>query len=232
MVRFPEPYVKGDQMCFSAGASFTAGVLLTFVGTETIKKVHKPSQIIFAGIPAFFALQQFSEGILWLTMTHTGYAGLQNVFTYIFIVMAQIVWPAMIPLSVFLLEENRVRKKILSGLLAVGVVVAGYNLWMLIIHGVYAEISGRHLVYQSSRQDSLGMAALFVYLAVTILPIFVSSIKRMFILGIIMALAFAVSAFFYMQCLTSVWCFFAAVISFAVFYIIRDAHKKFHMSPA
>jgi hypothetical protein len=203
MVRFPEPYVKGDQMCFSAGASFTAGVLLTFVGTETIKKVHKPSQIIFAGIPAFFALQQFSEGILWLTMTHTGYAGLQNVFTYIFIVMAQIVWPAMIPLSVF-----------------------------LIIHGVYAEISGRHLVYQSSRQDSLGMAALIVYLAVTILPIFVSSIKRMFILGIIMALAFAVSAFFYMQCLTSVWCFFAAVISFAVFYIIRDAHKKFHMSPA
>jgi hypothetical protein len=80
-------------MCFSAGASFTAGVLLTFVGTETIKKVHKPSQIVFACIPAFFALQQFSEGALWLTMNHAGYVALQTVVTYIFIVMAQIVWP-------------------------------------------------------------------------------------------------------------------------------------------
>jgi hypothetical protein len=219
-------------MCFSAGASFTAGVLLTFVGTETIKKVHKPSQIVFAGIPAFFAMQQFSEGVLWLTMNNAGYAALQTVVTYIFIVMAQIVWPAMIPLSVFLLEENKVRKRILTALLAVGAIVAAYNLYMLVVHGIHAEISGRHLVYQSGYQDSLGMAALSVYLAVTILPIFVSSIKRMYILGIIMAMAFAISALFYMQCLTSVWCFFAAVISFVVFYIIRDAHKKFHMSPA
>jgi hypothetical protein len=27
-----------------------------------------------------------------------------------------------------------------------------------------------------------------------------------------------------------VWCFFAAVISFVVFYIVHDAHKKFHFS--
>ena len=42
-------------MCFSAGASFTAGVLLTVVGTETLRKVHKPSQIALAGIPVFCA---------------------------------------------------------------------------------------------------------------------------------------------------------------------------------
>jgi hypothetical protein len=28
----------------------------------------------------------------------------------------------------------------------------------------------------------------------------------------------------------SVWCFFAAVISFGVFYLVRDAHKKFHLA--
>jgi hypothetical protein len=53
---------------------------------------------------------------------------------------------------------------------------------MLIIHGIHAEISGRHLVYQSGYQDSFGIVALSVYLAVTILPIFVSGIKRMCIL--------------------------------------------------
>jgi hypothetical protein len=29
----------------------------------------------------------------------------------------------------------------------------------------------------------------------------------------------------------SVWCFFAAVISFVVFYIVHDAHRKFHFAP-
>ena len=43
-----------------------------------------------------------------------------------------------------------------------------------------------------------------------------------------MGLSFIVSALFYVRCLTSVWCFFAAVISFVVFYMIHDAHKKFH----
>jgi hypothetical protein len=39
-----------------------------------------------------------------------------------------------------------------------------------------------------------------------------------------------VSALFYIRCLTSVWCFFAAVISFVIFYIVHDAHRKFHYS--
>jgi hypothetical protein len=55
-------------MCFSAGASFTAGVLLTFVGSETLRKVHKPSQLALASIPVFFAAQQFTEGVLWSTL--------------------------------------------------------------------------------------------------------------------------------------------------------------------
>jgi hypothetical protein len=219
-------------MCFSASASLTAGVLLTFVGVETIKKVHKPEQIIFASLPVFFALQQFSEGILWMTMGHAGYGTLQTVVTYIFVAMAQILWPVMIPVSVLLIEENKIRKRGLAALMVLGSAIGLYNLYLLIAHRVHAEISGMHLIYQSNFDDNFGKAALACYLAVTIVPLFVSSIKRMYILGIIMAASFLVSAFFYMQCLTSVWCFFAAIISFVVYYIVRDAHKKFHFEGA
>jgi hypothetical protein len=215
-------------MCFSAGASFTAGVLLTFVGVETIKKVHKPSQAVFAGITIFFALQQFTEGVLWTAMTHTGYAGLQAVFTYVFLVMAQMIWPVMIPLSVLLMEKNAMRKKILTVLLAVGAAAAAYYLYGLVFHHAYADIRGRHISYESSGTDSFGVTAVIVYLAAVIIPLFVSSIKRVYVLGIIMAISFVVSAVFYKQCLTSVWCFFAAVMSFIIFYIIRDSHIKFH----
>jgi hypothetical protein len=215
-------------MCFSASASITAGVLLTFIGTETVRKVHKPAQIIFASIPLFFALQQFAEGVIWLFMGRTGYESLLAVVTYIFVFMAQVLWPVMIPLSVLLIEENRIKKRILAALFAAGSAIGLYNLYLLAAHGIHAGISGMHITYQSNFDDNFSKLALACYLLVTVAPLFVSGIKRMYILGIIMALSFAVSAVFYMQCLTSVWCFFAAVISFVVYYIIRRAHNQFY----
>jgi hypothetical protein len=215
-------------MCFSASASFTAGVLLSFICTETIRKVHKPSQFAMAGLPVFFAFQQFSEGVLWLTIGQAQYVVARNISTHVFIFMAQVVWPVLIPLSVLLLEENKTRKRILSVLLKVGVAIGLYYTARLILYPVHAHIIGKHIVYQDTSIDPLGLASIAVYLVATITPLFVSSVKRVHVLGTIMSVSFIVSALFYVHCLTSVWCFFAAVISFMVFYIIRDAHKTFH----
>ena len=38
-------------MCFSAGASFGAGVLLSVIGVASVKKTSSSSQLIFASIP-------------------------------------------------------------------------------------------------------------------------------------------------------------------------------------
>ena len=213
-------------MCFSAGASLTAGVVLTAVGTATLKKVSKPSQVVFASITIFFALQQFAEGVLWLTMTHPGYLGLQTITTQIFIVMAQVIWPAMIPLSVLLLEKDGTRKKIMGALFLAGLYVALSNLYGLVLYPVHADISSRHLVYLNDLHDGFGKAALAMYFGATVIPLLVSGIRRMYILGIIMGLSFMVSAVFYMKCLTSVWCFFAAVISFVIYFIVKDLSEK------
>lgn len=213
-------------MCFSAGASFTAGVVLTAVGAATLKKVSKPSQFVFASITLFFALQQFAEGVLWLTLRHAGYPGLQALTTQMFIVMAQVIWPALIPVSVLLLEQNGARKKILSALLLAGLYVALSNLYGLVLYPVHADISSRHLVYQNDLHAGFGKVGLALYFGVTVLPLLVSGIKRMYVLGIIMALSFVVSAVFYMNCLTSVWCFFAAVISFVIYFIVGDLREK------
>ena len=91
---------------------------------------------------------------------------------------------------------------------------------------VHADISSRHLVYQNDLHGGFGKVALALYFAVTVIPLLVSGIRRMYVLGIIMALSFIVSAVFYMQCLTSVWCFFAAVISFVIYFIVRDLSEK------
>jgi hypothetical protein len=215
-------------MCFSAPASFTSGVLLTFVGTETLKKVHKPSQIALACISLFFAFQQFTEGVLWLTIGRAGYAGLQTVSTYIFVIMAEVIWPILVPFSVLIMEENKTRKRILYVLQTIGAAVGLYYLYRLMFYDVKAAISIKHIVYNNTAPHSSAVLSIVFYLAATIIPLFVSSIKRIYIVGIVMGISFIVAALFYQCCLISVWCFFAAVISFIIFYIIKDAHKKFH----
>ena len=217
-------------MCFSAPASFTAGVLLTFIGTETLRKVHKPAQIGLASISLFFAFQQFTEGVLWLTIRQPGYIGWQTAATVVFLIMAEIIWPIMVPFSVLLLEDNKTRKRILYGLLAVGTAIALYYTYRMAFYDIHAEISRRHIVYLSSAPHNSEIVVIIFYLLATIAPLFISSIKRIHFVGTIMGLSFIVSAIFYKEFLISVWCFFAAIISFVVFYIIKDAHKKFHFS--
>ncbi len=217
-------------MCFSAGASFTAGVLLTVVGTKTIQKVHKPSQAVFAGLPLFFALQQFTEGVLWLAIGRAGFGTLQAISTFVFLTLAQIIWPLVVPLSVLLIEKDRTRKNILYALLAIGALIALINLYIMIFCNSRAEVSGMHIAYISDFNIQLGPIAVAAYLSVTIAPLFISSIRRMHLLGYIMGVSFLVSYLFYTQCLTSVWCFFAALMSFMVYYIVRDEHTAFHLA--
>jgi len=215
-------------MCFSAAASITAGVLLTFAGTETLRKVHKPSQIVFASIPIFFAFQQFSEGVVWLTIPRSGYANLQAIATYTFLVMAQFIWPMLVPLSVLLMEGNKARKKILWSLLVLGVMISFYYLYGLVAYHAYAEISYMHINYKSNFQNTYSHPATGLYLIATLAPVFVSSVKRAYILGVIIGMSALVSIIFFTECLISIWCFFAAVVSFVIYYTIRESHRKFH----
>jgi hypothetical protein len=216
-------------MCFSAGASFTASVLLTVIGTETIRKIHKPDQVVFASIPVFFAFQQFTEGVLWLVIGKSGLGWLQATATVMFLLMAQVVWPSLVPLSVLLMEKKEARKRILIGLLVAGGVVSLYDLFRIIFFHPYAAISRFHISYQTTAPDPYSIIAISLYLAATLVPLFISSIKRTWILGAIVGVSFIISVVLFTKCLTSVWCFFAAVISFVIYYIIRDAHRKHHI---
>ena len=218
-------------MCFSAGASITAGVLLTVVGTETLRKVHKPEQIAFASIPVVFAFQQFSEGAIWLTHGKPGLESILAVATTVFLIMAQVIWPLLVPIAVLLMEHHKIRKRILWVLIGVGAAAAACYAYSMIFFHAYANISNLHIEYTTRIQAPLGIvgiAAIASYLIATLVPFFVSSVKRTFILGIIIGLSFIVSIIFFRLYLTSVWCFFAAVISFLIFYTIRSSHRKFN----
>lgn len=215
-------------MCFSAEASFAGAIVISAIGVATVTKVHKPSQLVFASIPLFFGLQQITEGILWITLPNPDYLSIQKFSTYLFLIMADVLWPIMIPLSVLFMEENQKKKKILRLFLIMGACLSTYYAICLVLFKVNPEIMGFHIQYHANFPKSLVLISFAIYLAVTITPLFVSSIKKTHLLGILMFLSCAITAIFFTQYLTSVWCFFAAIISGVIFWILRDSKRKFN----
>jgi hypothetical protein len=216
-------------MCFSPEASFAGGVVISSIGIISIRKVHNPSQILFASIPLFFGLQQFVEGTLWLTLPIAEYVTIQKISGYIFLVMAQVIWPVMIPLSVLLMEGSKKRKKILFALLLCGFLLSMYYAFCLLFFSINPRIEGYHIYYHNNFPESLSIVAFIFYLIATITPLFVSSVKRTHLLGILMTLSCLITAIFFTQYLTSVWCFFAALISCVIYWILNDSLIEFNL---
>ena len=212
-------------MCFSAGASFAGGVVISAVGIATQRKVRKPSQRLFAVIPLLFGFQQFAEGVLWITLRSVEHDWLQNFAAYIFLITALVIWPVLIPLSMWFMEEAKKRKKILTGLIVTGGIVSLFYAFCLIFYDVTPQIHGFHIKYVDEFPKILVDIAFIFYLASTIVPLFVSSVRRMWMFGILITVSCLVTGIFFVQYMTSIWCFFAALISAVIYFILNESQS-------
>ncbi|WP_309607728.1 DUF6629 family protein [Flavobacterium sp.] len=213
-------------MCFSAGASFTAGVVLTVIGVASIKKTNHKSQLFFASIPFIFGVQQFAEGILWLTIPIGNYFVLQKMATYVYLFFAHILWPLWVPIAILLIEKIRTRKTIQKFLVVTGIIVSLYLAYCLSTYKVSAVIEGHHINYILDYSDLMNNFWIFLYALATIAPPFFSHIKRMWILGFTILVSYLITQIFYENYILSVWCFFSSIISIIVYFFIKDISKN------
>jgi Family of unknown function (DUF6629) len=215
-------------MCFSAGASFGASAALSTIGVITISKTKTNFQKPFAAIPLIFAVQQLSEGILWLSLKDAGLAEWQSLLTYIYLAFAMAVWPLWVPLSIRLLEKNAKHKKMMNMLLAAGALVAICVCLILCTYPVKVMPMKHHLHYEfefSESAKNLIVPFTVVYITATVVTPFVSRIKKMKWLGIAFLASYLFAVIFYNGFVLSVWCFFAALLSFVVLWIITGLRK-------
>jgi hypothetical protein len=215
-------------MCFSAEASFGTGVVLAIVGAVAVRKAETPSWRVFAMIPLFLSIQQCMEGILWLSLPHPDFLLWQRIGTYGFLLFAWVIWPTYIPFSVRLLEENEKRKKILSIVMGMGACVSLFFAYILIFHQAEAKIEGYHIQYAQNFQYGYLVSWIVsaFYFIPTVISLFISSIKRVWLLGIVVLISSIITRIFFEDYLISIWCFFAAVFSILVLLIIISLREK------
>ena len=201
-------------MCFSATASFTAGAVLLGLGTLTLKSAGRPRELPFAAIPLLFAIQQLSEGVVWLTFSYE--APLLNaVMTHVYSFFSHVLWPVYVPVAVWLIEPQGRRRRVLLAIVAAGIAVGGYLLYILLAYPVVSRPTGQHIEYVSPHFFAAAVMTLYL-LSTTFSPI-LSTHRMVKIFGVLALLSFAAVYFFYATWFISVWCFFAALLSIIVY---------------
>ncbi len=213
-------------MCFSATASFAASAILAVLSLLSFKEAKHRTMLLLACSPLMFALQQASEGFVWLSLTYPAWESIQWYASYFFLFCALIWWPLWIPLSLALLEPHILQKKILVNLLTFGCFFSIVMVMCLYTYGATPSIEGHHIYYALTIPGEIYSFLGVLYLIPAVLPFFVSSLWGMNILGGTIIASYAISYIFYRVCLLSVWCFFAAILSLIIFVIIRHLEKQ------
>src|SRR3990167_9278061 len=210
-------------MCFSATASFTASAVLGAVGIASLKQVKKKEDSLLAAIPLLFAVQQFFEGLIWI-FPDRGVVTL--VFGYIFLFFAFLLWPTYVPLAAWAHEKDLKRRSILRWFMVFGAFGTFYLFVTLMTQSLVVQIIDRHVCYLVDLPYHV--SGVIFYVTVTVGAFLLSSKRFLQLFGLLTLFSAGVSLKFYEQAFTSVWCFFAALLSFILYFYLRkqNASKK------
>jgi len=208
-------------MCFSAGASFAGGVVITAIGVMTVRTNRDHSRRLFAAIPLIFGVQQISEGFVWVALQSPGHDLMLSISMYIFLIAALIVWPSVIPLSVLAMEKVKSRRLALYFFFVVGLLTSFYYGLSLLVNDVDPRIISHHIKYAPVYPRPLALPVFIAYLIGTLAPLFISSVRKMWLFGLLVTASCLITGIFFKEYLASVWCFFAALISAVIWLIVR-----------
>ena len=204
-------------MCFSATASFVAGGTLSAAGVETLRHANTSERTPLAAIPLLFGVQQAIEGVVWISF---GIPWLNALATHLFVLFSHVIWPAFIPFSVLMIEKHPGRRIVLTAFLLIGLATSLTLLfYALIVSTPIAHIVGNSVVYETFEpQIPLGLG---FYVLATAIACIVSSHKMIRVFGMASLASFAIAYWSYQETFYSVWCFFAAILSFIIYIHLR-----------
>ncbi len=207
-----------DRMCFSATGSFVVSGALTAIGSVSLARNSSKPHRLFAAIPLLFAAQQACEGVVWLTIGDASHAVVQRIAVNAFLAFALVVWPTWLPSSLAIIERDAARRRSLVVLAWFGAVVSLYAAVILLRWEPTARIAGRSLAYDYRERDDIPIHLLYLigYVVPTVVPFFVSRASLARTLGVMLVVSLLATFIVRRDTLTSVWCFFAALLSVLV----------------
>ena len=222
---------KGKKpMCFSAHVSYISSAFLLPAGLYSLYKAFQCNRhyIPLALIPVIFSIQQFSEGVIWDTLT-TQHYNLLYLSARVYLFFAFLFWPAYFPVSVYFIEPNSTRKKMLLVLTLLGLMVGCVVYIPLLMNAVPFNISCEHGAISYNIAYTQYRSALYIvsYTLIILGASLCCSVKEIKRLGLLLLASFLIAVLWFEYAFSSRWCFFSAMLSLYIVWIMcKLAPKK------
>jgi hypothetical protein len=208
-------------MCFSTEASLAVAAALVPAGAYTVGCALRKNRayLMAAAMPLLFGLQQVGEAGVWAGLEY-GAPDLVKPASLAFLFFAIALWPVWVPLSVAAMEGRQPMRRLLYGIGGAGAALG--LLYYLPLAAHFDDWVTVRAVHHSIRYDysslpiAQGIAGWVwagLYLAAVCCPLALARDRHFRILGFAVAASAALSFVLFWYAFTSVWCFFAAVLS-------------------
>jgi hypothetical protein len=214
-------------VCFSAVANFTGSGVLGAIGVATLTKVKHRRELLFAALPALFAVHQFIEGFVWLGLDGVYSPAVTHDMGAAFMLYAQGLLPFLLPLSVLLFEPDARSRRRMLPFLVVGSLTALYILWALTAYPLQVFVKGNSIVYINPATNNTAVAILYVI--ATCGSLLFSKINDMVIFGVANLTILLIVMAFKRYAFTSLWCAYAAIASVIIlaYFWKSNKHRPF-----
>jgi len=218
-------------MCFSATASFSSAVILIPVGIYCLKESNQIDKRYwaFAMLPLIFGVQQLLEGGIWLALTHDREVAAHNLALG-FLLFSHVFWLGWVAYSSYLTESSVVFRRIFLVASFLGLMFGVLMYVPLLFNPEWLSVSivkhsiDYELVFLSDAYVSQHVLA-GLYAMMILIPLMLSSDRYHSVLGVMIFLSGIISLAFFDWVFISVWCYFAAIISLYIFYIMMHSSR-------
>jgi hypothetical protein len=209
-------------MCFSPEGDLIGGVVVTAIGIDASRQLHGRKNYLFlAAVPLLLGAHQIDESLVWWGLQgHVPHA-LGRAAMWIYLVIAMVVVPMVIPLAIWRLETTRRRQSFIAPFVALGVVVAVVLLITLLRGPVVAHIGAYHISYSIGLRN--GVLIVGLYVVATCGSLLASGYRDIVIFGLANLVAVVILARLTADGFASLWCFYAALASGAITLHMRFA---------
>ena len=210
-------------MCFSAEADLAAGVIVTVVGIDAVRRAKAPKELPLAALPLLFGVHQLVEAFVWWGLAGKVPAMVGDAATWLYLAVA-FALPLWVPLAVRGVETSPRRRTAITLLAAAGLVATLILFGALVVGPIDAAVQEHHIVYMVYIPGGAAISALYV--VATCGALLVASDRRLRDFGMANLAAVFVLVWLTVGGLTSLWCVWAAITSVAIDLYLRDGERR------
>ena len=202
-------------MCFSPQGDLAGGVLVTVIGVDAWRHLRgRSSHLLLAAVPVVLGLHQLDESLVWWSLQGDVSHSVGRVATWIYLVVALVVLPLMVPVAIMRLEPTRRRRWSIAPFVVLGLGVAVTYLVAMLSGPVRAAPGSYHVAY--SIDLPAGILLVGLYVVATCGPLLLSGYRHVVVFGVANLVAVVILARLTADGFASLWCLYAAVASGAI----------------